>query len=861
MTIDLALISGEAFDNNYSGSLADYINDLLLANPKGQFVEITENDASVVLSYKEAKNLSDNILANFQQRNLPLNTKIIVCVDKAVDFVPISWACICGGYSFIPWSSLQLSRNKQAFSHGLSNLIKSVKPAILVTTSEINEKIQSLASDIPTYFKNDLASLKPPVGIKPVSGNTGEILVSSSGTTGTPKLVRISYSIFLNRYLKPIEKNSHNKLFCLPLHSISGLSFLLPSADKTLYFQPNYLAACPEKLLNAISLYKVRRVGLSPYIIQMLIKSMEVSKNKYDLKSLDDVFIGSDFIDLGIISNFAQSVKDFGSNCDFTFIYGMTESGPVCFSKINISEIDNNFSDDGFANLGSCTSSWNLRITKQDEVLNENETGNIEIFSSYKLFSGYYGDNKNLFLKDGWFKTGDKGYIHNKALYITGREKSILTINSKKIALEQIENILKKIKNIDNQFVFAQKIRSASNLQDELLIYYVPTSKEKEIILSLKSEIKKELATNFDVSAKSIQAIEEGDIPRTVMGKVERKPLLENSDILGSTNTNEKVLNKTHAGVESYISFLWVDILQLEKKPEASDNFFELGADSLALAVFVSTIEQHYEIILAVEELLENLDFVDICKLVKIKQATNNLVFSENTTATDFERIRKIETMMIAWKGEKLSPDSLIVGKNTQGKRTPLFWVFQNYEEFNALANALGKNQPVYGMKSYSSVLAVKDYSHQNIQGLVDRYLWEILALLPIKQPIVLGANCQGGMIALEIAKKLSKAGRPPILLVLMEWSFKFGEYKLPTLFLYGKDSYTSSIYEKDKPSIDWKENFPNHKLCKIEGTHGEFFCDDNLTCLANTLRSNLNKINKNWHGKLSDFFIKCLLK
>ncbi len=446
----------------------------------------------------------------------------------------------------------------------------------------------------------------------------------------------------------------------------------------------------------------------------------------------------------------------------------------------------------------------------------------------------------------------------NKALYITGREKSRLTINSKKIELEKIENTLRKIKNIDSQFVFAKKIRSANNLYDELLIYYVPASKKKEIVLSIKSEIKKVLASNFDVSAKRIEAIEEQDIPRTMMGKIQRNTGWENKDILGS---DEKAFNKTHDEVERYISFLWVDILQLEIKPKAFDNFFELGADSLALAVFVSTIEQHYEIILAVEELLENLDFVDICQLVKKKKATHNPVIPENAATTDFEKIRKIETIMAAWNGVKLSPDSLIVGRNTQGKRIPLFWVFQNYDEFNALANALGGNQPVYGMKSYSSVIAVKDYSHQNIQSLVDRYLWEILALLSIKQPIVLGANCQGGMIALEIAKKLSKVGRPPILLVLMEWSFKFGEYKLPTLFLYGKDSYTSSIYEKDKPSIDWKESFPNHKLCKIEGAHGNFFCDDNLTCLANTLRSNLNEINKTWHGKLSYFFLKGSLK
>ena len=42
MTTDLAQISGETFDDDFSGSLPDYINDLLLANPKGQFVEIID---------------------------------------------------------------------------------------------------------------------------------------------------------------------------------------------------------------------------------------------------------------------------------------------------------------------------------------------------------------------------------------------------------------------------------------------------------------------------------------------------------------------------------------------------------------------------------------------------------------------------------------------------------------------------------------------------------------------------------------------------------------------------------------------------------------------------------------------------
>ena len=844
----LAQISGEVFDNSYSGTLSEYINDLLSAEPYGEFIEIVENDVSIVLSYTEAKKISENILLNLQRLDLPFDTKIIICADKAVDFVPIAWACIFGGFHFIPWTPLQLSRNKEAFSRGLSNLVESVTPAILITTHEISKKIENLVSGVPLYFKDDLARLKSPVEKKSVVVNEGEILVSSSGTTGNPKLIRINHSVFLNRGRKPKDKNSHTVLICLPLHSISGLAVLLPTAQKTIYVQPNYLAVYPEKFLRIIEQYKVKRSGLSPYIIQMILKSLEVSKRQYDLKCLTDFSVGSDFIYPDIIRNFAKMLDSFGSNCDISFVYGMTESGRICSSRSNFSTVKNNFSDqDGFANLGSCSPSMNLRVTNHNVVLNENEIGDIEIFSQYRLFTGYYGDKDSAFLEDGWFKTGDRGYIQNKELYITGRVKSRLITNTKKVELEVIERVLRKVKHLDNNQIFAQKVCSDDRFNDELLVYFVPDNMDKDSVWGISSEIKKILFNNFDILAKKITSIDARDIPRTSMGKVQQNILVKDLETCSAETTNKNAPENAYDDVDGFLAFLWIDILKLDKKPKLLDNFFELGADSLALTVFVAVIEKHYKITLVVEELLVNLDFVDICNLVKRKLAEQTECIPESgvVTETSFERIRKVETIVAAWKGENLFPGSLITSKNTRGKNIPLFWVFQNYEEFDALANALGHNQPVYGLKSYSSVIPVKEYSHQSIQGLVDRYLWEILAL-PVKQPIVMGGNCQGGMIALEIARKLSKTGMTPELLVLMEWMYKFGEYKKPTLFLYGEDSHTAGIFENNERSLGWQECFPSHELCKITGTHGEFFRDSNITSLATTLGSRLAELNRN---------------
>ena len=75
-----------------------------------------------------------------------------------------------------------------------------------------------------------------------------------------------------------------------------------------------------------------------------------------------------------------------------------------------------------------------------------------------------------------------------------------------------------------------------------------------------------------------------------------------------------------------------------------------------------------------------------------------------------------------------------------------------------------------------------------------NRYLSEILAL-SVRAPFIVGGNCQGGIISLELARKLTLVGRRPSLLVLMEWTYAYGRYGDPTLLLYGDQSHTADIY------------------------------------------------------------------
>ena len=62
------------------------------------------------------------------------------------------------------------------------------------------------------------------------------------------------------------------------------------------------------------------------------------------------------------------------------------------------------------------------------------------------------------------------------------------------------------------------------------------------------------------------------------------------------------------------------------------------------------------------------------------------------------------------------------------------------------------------------------------MQPLIDRYLWEIMALTG-EQSFCIGGNCQGAIVALLLSQHLKQVNRAPDLLILMEWNFNHGRY------------------------------------------------------------------------------------
>ena len=67
--------------------------------------------------------------------------------------------------------------------------------------------------------------------------------------------------------------------------------------------------------------------------------------------------------------------------------------------------------------------------------------------------------NEDAFTEDGWFRTGDVGYIDNDGyLFITGRQKSVIVLNNgKNVFPEEIEEYMDKIDEIEEAVVVGRE--------------------------------------------------------------------------------------------------------------------------------------------------------------------------------------------------------------------------------------------------------------------------------------------------------------------------------------------------------------------------------------------------------------------
>ncbi len=182
-------------------------------------------------------------------------------------------------------------------------------------------------------------------------------------------------------------------------------------------------------------------------------------------------------------------------------------------------------------------------------------------------------------LQERIYKTGDIGrYWPDGTIEFMGREDTQVKIHGHRIELSEIESAL-----LSNTLVkTAVAVIVGKRPQDYKIVAFVEGNIEvSELTEYIKTQVPEYMVpSRFEVNEK---------IPLSANGKVERKALKKLAETYFQ-NTG-KCEMPPHEGLEKEIAELWKTLLKIDRV-NRTDNFYDIGGDSLLVAQAVSKTKE-----------------------------------------------------------------------------------------------------------------------------------------------------------------------------------------------------------------------------------------------------------------------------
>ena len=370
------ILSGSAFQ--CPAGEPDTLSSLLLSrieqNQDSRYIEISHAGERTSQTTAELYREALEILPQLRKHALAGESDIVLCFESVIDFIPAAWACICGGYSWIPWHLPKLSRDGdissrlQVFDRKLND------PSCSPPTASWRGLLPSAFGRGPFFLsigtcdnKFDATSSAPEA--PPAQAIDAAILVLTSGTTGTPKIAMLGYRSVLSRFFsRPEPLAGRSRIVCFPIDGVTGLWIIFPGPADMIYIQPDRLAAQPLELLKIVAEFAVKAVSLSTSIAARTYDATQNLPDRYDLSSLDNIGLGGEMIVPNIILRFGRKLRELGAhNLKIALGYGMTETGPLCQTQpMTLEQLADYLPADADpVCVGSPVAGWSLRVVDE----------------------------------------------------------------------------------------------------------------------------------------------------------------------------------------------------------------------------------------------------------------------------------------------------------------------------------------------------------------------------------------------------------------------------------------------------------------------------------------------------------------
>ena len=317
------------------------------------------------------------------------------------------------------------------------------------------------------------------------------------------------------------------------------------------------------------------------------------------------------------------------------------------------------------------------------------------------------------------YATGDLAFYHDDgAIEFMGRKDNQVKIRGYRVEPQEIEAVILTYPDIKQCTVITIE---GTNRDLRLEAYLVSTNKNlsvNQIYDYLKAEVPPYMIP------KKIYFID--NIPVNFSGKIDRKAL-ENHATVDFNTGNQNLSEVTRNLIE-----IWADIFQ-SKNFQITDDFFELGGDSLSAMMLIAKVKEIFNVKLMVKDILENSILINLSEVIER---------SKNACDTElYDKYKSIFLIRPANSGKNIFLIHPIGGG--------VFW-------YNELSKKINNNFSVYAIQDPS--FESREILFNSIEQMASFYI-ELIKTVQPNGNYVLGGASFGATVAFEMSRQLELIG------------------------------------------------------------------------------------------------------
>lgn len=513
------------------------------------------------LTYKDLIHGANRCTQTYAKKGIKRGEVVILILQHGEDLVYSFWGAILHGAipSIMPFLTEKLAPEK--YRADLASLISITKPTTIVTYPEFEKEVRDalvegdsvkniiLTNEIESELNINFDSLQ---GMQSKPEDI-VVLQHSSGTTGLQKGVALSHRAILNQlnaYSNTLHIDNQKDVIVswLPLYHDMGFiaCFIMPVVLQIplVLMSPFDWVRAPYKLLQSVSQYKGTLSWLPNFAFNFCAQKIrERNLENVNLSSWRAIINCSEPVHVESHDLFSEKFSSYGLNYSaLQSCYAMAENvfavtqSPLDKTPV-VDEIDREtFMTQRLASapvVGQATMKMtssghplpNVKIRVVDESFNdvsERVVGEIAVQSDCML-TEYFNrpDATESAIKDGWYLTGDYGYVANDELYVSGRKKDLIIVGGKNVYPQDLESLAGEVPNVRKGRCVAFGMYDQESGTEEVVIIAESESPESDKEL-IADAIRKHVTKSSAVAVRHVKVVDETWILKTSSGKTAR---------------------------------------------------------------------------------------------------------------------------------------------------------------------------------------------------------------------------------------------------------------------------------------------------------------------------------------------------